>query len=67
MRSSTVSAHLLSPGDVIRVEGQDGWYVVESAFQEGTGGPMDLDLVGEEGQFSYNWHVGPEHQIERRT
>jgi hypothetical protein len=64
--SETVSAQLLTPGDVIRVEGEDGWFVVGGAFQEGVGGPMDLDLIREDDEFSYNWHIGPEYQIERR-
>lgn len=51
---------------MIRVEWQDGWYVVDSAIQIGAGGPMDLDLTSENNQFGYNWHVGPQHQIERR-
>jgi hypothetical protein len=65
-RAEAVSAHLLRSGDVVRVEGQGGWYILSSAFQEGTGGPMDLDLLGEDGRSSYNWHVGPEHRIEQR-
>lgn len=64
--SETVRAHVLERGDVIRVEGQDGWYIVDDAFQEGTGSPMDLDLSGAEDEFRYNWHVGPDHQVERR-
>lgn len=61
MNSETISARLLARDDVIRVEGQDGWYVVDSTFQEGPVGPVDLDLHSEDDLFRYNWHVGPDH------
>jgi len=61
-----VSAYLLVRGDVVRVPGQEGWYVVTSAFQEGAGGPIDLDLYGERGEGGYGWHAGHQEPVERR-
>lgn len=64
--TETVSAHQLVRGDVVHVPDQEGWYVVSSAFQEGSGGPMDLDLYGESSQDGFSWNADPEELVERR-
>jgi hypothetical protein len=38
----------LARGDAIRIDGQPGWWIVDSAFEEGTGGPIDIDLSNED-------------------
>jgi hypothetical protein len=70
VESVKISARHLKVGDLMRVDGEGGWWTVDAMFFEGPE-VIDLDLVraGDFAQygapFQYSWHVSSDHQVQR--
>jgi hypothetical protein len=50
-------------GDVVRVDGQDGWWEIDAIFVKASDDSVDIDLHNIDDNFRWTWEIALGHGV----